>query len=150
METSQTRLSVKWHGSFDGSGIIRAPGFTSQVTLPTDFGGLNEGATPEDLLLAATASCYMITFGIVLDKAGIRYSNLNVNASMDTRTKPTPAIESVELSASITTDADPATLQTLSERAEKFCVIGRALNPSLKKTVNLSVLRESLQTAANT
>lgn len=148
MEISQTRLSVKWHGSFDGSGIIRAPGFTSQVTLPSDFGGLNEGATPEDLLLAAAASCYMITFGIVLDKAGIRYSNLIVNASMGTRIKPTPTVETIEFTASITTDADPATIHSLSERAEKFCVIGRALNPSLKKTVNLSVLRDSLQAAA--
>jgi peroxiredoxin-like protein len=134
---SKTSLSVRWHGSFDGSGIIRAPGFTSQVTLPKDFQGLGEGANPEDLLLSAAASCYLITLGIVLGKAGVAYKDLNVSAEMTTQVAPVPEIQEIRLFASLATDLPPAQLQTLSERAEKFCVIGRALNPAIRKHVSL-------------
>lgn len=135
---SQTTLSVRWQGGFDGSGIIRAPGFTSQVTLPKDFQGLGEGATPEDLLLAAVASCYLITLGIVLDKAGVPYKDLSVAAEMRTQVRPMPEIQEIHLAATVSTETDSAKLQEYSDRAEKFCVIGRALNPNMRKHVTLA------------
>lgn len=120
-----------------------APGFETGVTLPKDFGGLGEDATPEDLLLSALASCFLITFGIVLEKNQVAYETLRISAELKTAVDFPPRIKEVSLQPEIVSDADPALLRQLSERAEKMCLISQAVEGNLQKSVNLVVRRMS-------
>ena len=50
-------------------------------TAPSEFGGLEGRWTPEDLLLAAIASCYTTTFRALADYSKFTYSDLEVEVS---------------------------------------------------------------------
>lgn len=141
MNFTYAQVSAHWRGSFSGSGAVSAPGFETGVTLPKDFGGLGDGATPEDLLLSALASCFLITFGIVLDKNKVVYEALRISAELKTAIDFPPSIKEVALQPEIISDADPVLLRQLSERAEKMCLIAQAVDGNIAKSVNLIVRR---------
>lgn len=143
MNFTYAKVSGHWRGSFSGSGAVVASGFETGVTLPKDFGGLEEGATPEDLLLSALASCFLITFGIVLEKNQVPYEALRISAELKTATNFPPSIKEVALQPEIVSDADPALLHRLSEAAEKMCLIAKAVDGNVQKSVNLIVRRIS-------
>lgn len=141
MKYTHAEVTGHWRGSFAGSGVVTAPGFSSGVTLPKDFGGLGENATPEDLLLSALASCFLITYGIILEKNRVSYESLRISAELKTKVDFPPRIQEAALQPEIISDADPTLLKTLAERAEKMCLISQAVDGNVIKSVNLVVRR---------
>ncbi|EPX55569.1 hypothetical protein D187_009180 [Cystobacter fuscus DSM 2262] len=138
---SQTHIKARWKGGTGGSGFLQASeGFETRVTLPKDFQGLGEAATPENLLLSAVASCYLITFGIILDKAGIAYEGLELEGELRMDMGPRPSVQAIMLLPRIVSSASEETLRTLSERAEQFCPIGRTVAGNVAKSVRLTVV----------
>src|SRR4051812_46660969 len=103
-------VQVAWRGGFKGTGLVQNAGFETEVSLPKEFGGAAKGASPEDLLLSAVASCYLITFGIILEKAGITYQQLTMDAQLLTEVGPPAAIKEIVLNPHIVTDADDETI----------------------------------------
>jgi putative redox protein len=135
MTVSASKVKARWRGSFSGSGFVSAPGFETRVTLPQEFKGLGEDATPEDLLLSALASCYLITLGILLEKNDIAYESLGIVAEISTTTDLPPRIDKVHLKPEIVSDVAPATLLLQTDQALKFCLISRAIDGNVAKTV---------------
>jgi osmotically inducible protein OsmC len=99
----------------------------------------SEGATsPEELLAAAHASCYMMALSARLAKAGIADPNITVTAKVTFG--PTPAGGNAVLSSALTVraqapDGDAAKLKAVAEDAKENCPISKAL----KGNVELSV-----------
>lgn len=137
MAIHKSEVKGTWKGAFNGSGTIRAPGFITSISLPHEFKGLGEGATPEDLFLASVASCYLITFGIILGKAGVRYESLTMSAQLLTETDQPARIKEIVLEPEIKSDDDPATILRLSEKVKDFCVIGKAVATDIKTIIRL-------------
>ena len=137
------KVLSKWHGSFNGKGVVQAAEFATTVSLPIEFGGLGQGASPEDLFLSAIASCYIITLGIVLDKAGVKHHSLEVDGKLLTKTGPASSIEEILLNVSLTTDSPQATIESLAARVNDHCLIGKAIRADLKKTVRIVCLNKA-------
>ncbi|MDC0713623.1 OsmC family protein [Stigmatella sp. ncwal1] len=138
---SQTHIKVRWKGGAGGSGFLQAgEGLETRVTLPKDFQGLGEAATPENLLLGAVASCYLITFGIILDKARIAYEGLELEGELRMDMGPRPSVQEIVLLSRIVSNASEETLRGLSERAEQFCPIGRTIAGNVAKSIRLTVV----------
>jgi len=140
-----TTLSAKWSGGFTGRGTLEVRHLATSFGLPKEFLGSGTDTTPEDLLLAAVAGCFLVTFGIILEKAGVAYDSLTMNAELITEVGPPAAIREVVLRPKIVSAADPALIRRLADRVDDFCVIRRALNDSVRKTVHLEY--ENKQTA---
>ncbi len=146
--TSQAQVTAQWIGGLSGHGSVKGDDFSTGISLPTDFGGRNEGATPEDLLLSALASCYLITFGIILEKNNVSYSDLRITAMLETSTAFPPKVQTVYLNPMITTDADEAMIRGFAERAEAVCLISQAVAGNVIKKVSVKVLPEESETHA--
>jgi len=132
-----TTVTAKWKGGFAGRGTLQAPHLATSFGLPEEFHGAGTETTPEDLLLAAVAGCFLVTFGILLEKAGVAYESLTMNAELVTEIGPPAAIREVVLRPTIVSEADPALIRRLADRVEEFCVIRRALSDSIRKHVRL-------------
>lgn len=69
-----------WHGSWNGGGQIQTKSFETGLAVDSAMGGTGAGTNPDELLLSALASCYVITLGIGLDKEGIDYHHISIHS----------------------------------------------------------------------
>ena len=107
----------------------------SAISLPAEFGGRGENATPEDLFLAALASCYLATLGIILEKGKIPYESLTLDAELRTDVAVPATITEAILRPRIVSSHDRAALTAACHRAEQFCIVSRAVGTNVRKTV---------------
>jgi len=79
------RVTARW--SFGKSGLVQSDSAPNVIpfTAPPRFGGMEGRWTPEDLLLAAIASCYTATFCALAEYSKFRYVDLDVEARGDLR-----------------------------------------------------------------
>src|SRR4051812_30580649 len=75
-------VSVAWNGGKEGSGEVTAQhsGITSKLAVGKEFQGTGDGTNPEELLAAAVASCYTITFGIIAQNRKIPVADIKTEA----------------------------------------------------------------------
>jgi putative redox protein len=149
MSLHKGNIQVTWRGGFNGIGMVQNAEFETPVSLPKEFSGAGKGASPEDLFLSAAASCYLITFGIILDKAKVAYQSLTMDAQLLTEVGPPARIQEIILNPHIVSDVDDETIARLLGRIDGFCLISKAIDGSIKKTVNLkrtSINKPTFQT----
>ncbi|RYM06152.1 hypothetical protein EWH99_03430 [Sporolactobacillus sp. THM7-7] len=74
-------LKGEWKGSWDGTGLIRTKGIETDISVDTSMKGRSIGTNPDELLLSALASCYMITLGIRLEKEQLAYDHISIRTT---------------------------------------------------------------------
>src|SRR5437868_12786167 len=79
MENEQKfRVTAWWSSGKTGLAKCDSAPNAIHFTAPPGFGGLEGRWTPEDLLLAAIASCYTTTFRAIAEYSKLAYSDLGV------------------------------------------------------------------------
>lgn len=74
-------VSLKWRGyGRDGEGQAQLSQETVRYSAPESMGGKGVGTSPEDLLIAAVASCYSGTLFRIVDKEGLPIQDLSIRA----------------------------------------------------------------------
>lgn len=120
-----------------------------RVATPPEFGGVAPGVwSPEDLLVAATASCYAVTLVAVAERRGVPLHRLAVDAV------GTMALEEgrlcfvgIDLQVAVETDADAVEhVHSAALRAEHGCFVSAALSVPVR--VELEVAPAGLDRAA--
>lgn len=124
-------VELEWSGS-GRSGVGRAE--TANVVVayaaPESMGGCGVGASPEDLLVAAVASCYSATLFGVLRRAGLRAAGVRVSARGVVTGYPTATAFARLLVAPTIVGGDPARVQEYVEAARAArdrCFIGKTI-----------------------
>src|SRR5712691_7481684 len=112
----------------------RLPVLTSAA--PAEFGGPGDRWSPETLLVAAVADCFVLTFRGIAGKSQLAWTNLRCDAvgTLD-RVDGVTRFTEVALRArlEVPVDTDEAKVHRLLEKAEQSCLISN----SLKATVHL-------------
>ena len=136
--------TATWRGDLAGgrgdvstkSGVLNQAGTSWQER--TEGSGANGATSPEELLAAAHASCFMMAFAARLAKAGVADPSIRVTARVTFG--PKPGGGNAVLSSALTVraqapDGDAAKLTAVAEDAKENCPISKAL----KGNVALSV-----------
>ena len=104
---------------------------------PTEFDGPGDRWSPETLLVAAVAGCYLLTFRAVARASRVSWTWLrcHVSGTLESVDKA-PQFTDVELSVrlSIPPTMDQEQARRALEKAERLCLISR----SLKATTHLT------------
>ena len=113
-------------------------------TAPTKFGGLEGRWTPEELLLAAIAGCYTTTVRAIAGGAQFDFTDLQVEATGTVRKGESgynfsEIIVRPNLKIASFVDRDPAL--DLLRRAEKLCLVSRAIGTTLKFEPQIEVTK---------
>lgn len=97
---------------------------------PVEFDGPGDLWSPETLLVAAVADCFILSFRAVAGAARLDWTDLRVNATgkLDRVDRVTKFVH-FELEASLRVPAgvDAARAGRLLEKAEKYCLITNSL-----------------------
>ncbi len=126
-------LKAVWNGGRNSEGHIDAGGLKTVISIPQEMGGPGTGTNPDEMLLGAAATCYLITLAAMLERSGITPQELTLEsvATVDV-TNNVFTYERITHKPRIVlkadaTDAELAKTERLAHKAEQSCMISRAV-----------------------
>ncbi len=140
-------VSVQWAGGRDGNGTVTSKhsGTEIPIAVPPEFQGPGGGASPEELLTSAIASCYTITFGIIAANRKIPVSSIHVEAVGQVEQAGAQfTYKSVTVRPAITLDAAATDEQMklaeeMAHKADLYCIITNAVRGKVEIIVEPTV-----------
>lgn len=131
-------LKADWPGGRNSVGRIDAGNLKAEISIPPEMDGPGVGTNPDEMLLGAAATCYVITLAAMIERADLPLKEMSHDAEavVDVTNgiftykkiihKPT-----VVLKASAT-DKEHEKLKKLVEKAETSCMISRAIKGNVE------------------
>ncbi|MFF2482750.1 OsmC family protein [Paenibacillus sp. NPDC058071] len=126
-------LKAVWNGGRNSEGHIDAGGLKTNISIPQEMGGPGTGTNPDEMLLGAASTCYLITLAAMLERTNITPQELTLeseaivdvtnNVFTYERIVHKPRI----VLKSDATEAELRKAEVLVYKAEKSCMISRAL-----------------------
>jgi len=139
-------LQAAWTGGRNSVGTIDAGNLKTKISIPAEMDGPGVGTNPDEMLLGAAATCYVITLAAMIERAKLPLKEMSHDAEgiVDVTNgvftykkiihRPTVVL------LDTATEKDHKRLSRLVEKAEKSCMISRAIqgNVELELEPNLS------------
>lgn len=101
-----------------------------ETAAPAEFGGPGDAWSPEGLLVAAIADCFILTFRAVARAARLEWDELQVRCEGKLeRIDGVTAFTAFDLHAELTiaADVDPTQAEASLQRAERGCLVSNSL-----------------------
>lgn len=126
-------LQANWPGGRNSSGYIDAGELKTKISIPPEMDGPGIGTNPDEMLLGAAATCYVITLAAMIERASLPLNEISLTSEgivdvthgVSTYKK---IIHRPHIVLNITaTDNNYKKLSELIEKADKSCMISRAL-----------------------
>lgn len=74
-------LKADWPGNRNDIGTIQAQNLQTKISIPLEMDGPGEGTNPDEMLLGAATTCYIITLAAMLERSRIEKKSLIVESS---------------------------------------------------------------------
>jgi len=137
MQDFPHRYGVAAAATADGSVILQSEGLPSLPSAaPTQFGGPGDQWSPETLLVAAVADCFILTFRAIARASRLPWTSLDcqVDGTLDRVERVTRFTEfRVRASLRVPAGTNEEQARRILEKAEQGCLITN----SLKGTTHL-------------
>jgi len=147
-ETHLFSLESVWTGDSDGEGVLKTGAGELPYGVPPQFGGPEGRVNPEELLLAAVASCYSITLALLAERKRLplRRVELRLEGEVERQPGGTLRFAAIRIRPRVVlADADDAQLlaaEDSAHKAEQYCVISNAVRGKVQLTVEPEVVSE--------
>jgi peroxiredoxin-like protein len=133
-----------WKGGLDGVGHIEAQNLKTIVSLPKTFNGAGVGTNPEELLIGAAATCFLVTFAAILKRREIFPERIEIETEGTLSTENgfqfTHLVHRPRIFVTDGTQTD--TIKAVAHIAEKACVISAAIKGNIDVSVQPEVVTE--------
>lgn len=138
-------LKASWPGLRNDIGTIEAGNLVTKISIPPEMDGPGVGTNPDEMLLGAAATCYIITLAAMLERSHIEKEQLSmesegivdVTKGVFTYKKIIHRPEIV-LNANAT-DKDIQLAKKLAEKAESSCMISRAIKGNVEMELHATI-----------
>jgi len=142
-------ITVSWQGGRGGSGTFTADrsGASQTLGVPPEFQGTGVGTNPEELLSAAIASCYSITFGIIAENRKLPVVSVQTKATGHVAQNGanfvyTDIVIAPEIRlAADATDDQVKMAEDMAHKADLYCIITNAVRDKVKIEVTPTIVR---------
>lgn len=144
------RVTAWWTSGRTGLAKSDSAPNAIHFTAPAEFGGLEGRWTPEELLLASIASCFTTTLRAIAGAADFNFTDLQVEASGTIRKAESGySFNEIVLRPNlrIGSAAERDRALDLLRRAEKLCLVSRAIGTNLQFEPQLEVTNPPVATA---
>lgn len=126
-------LKANWPGGRNDVGTIDAGQLKTKVSIPPEMEGPGIGTNPDEMLLGAAATCYIITLAAMMERSGLAKEGLEmesigiVDVTNGIITYKKIIHKPCIVLQSDATEKDVARAKRIAERAESACMISRAI-----------------------
>lgn len=131
-------LKADWPGGRNDIGTIDAGQLKTEVSIPPEMDGPGIGTNPDEMLLGAAATCYIITLAAMMERSRIEKVALTMNSiGIVDVTNGVITYKKIIHKPHIilpenTTKKEIDRVQRLAEKAESSCMISRALKGNVE------------------
>ena len=132
------KLHAHWPGGRNDSGIIESGNLHTKISIPKEMDGPGIGTNPDEMLLGAAATCYIITLAAMLERGSIDKESLTMEseAIVDVTNGVFTYKKIIHKPKLLLTErADEKALEKarrLCEKAESSCMISRAIKGNVE------------------
>lgn len=74
------RLTAVWNGGRNSVGRIESGQLKTEISIPEPMGGPGVGTNPDEMLLGAASTCYIITLAAMLERSSIAVESLTLDS----------------------------------------------------------------------
>ncbi|WP_156290178.1 OsmC family protein [Oceanobacillus salinisoli] len=131
-------LKADWPGGRNSEGYIEAGNLKTKISIPPEMDGPGIGTNPDEMLLGAAATCYIITLAAMIERAKLPLDKMSLESEgiVDVTKgvftyKKIIHRPAVSLMANAT-EAEHKKLKKLVEKAEKSCMISRVIQGNVE------------------
>lgn len=142
-------MDLTWSEGRNGTGNIKASNLQTQISIPREMNGPGIGTNPDEMLLGAAATCYLITLAALLERSEINVAELSMEAhgfvSVENgvftyeKIVHRPIITVQEL-----TEQLEKRMIRLAQKAEQTCMISKALKGNVVIECDVQILEASI------
>jgi len=143
-------LKAVWNGGRNSEGHIESGGLKTIVSIPKEMGGPGTGTNPDEMLLGAAATCYLITLAAMLERAHIVPQDLTLEseAIVDVTNNVFTYERIVHIPLIVlqsdATEAELSKAERLAHMAEESCMISRAVAGNVSIETRPIIVKEGL------
>lgn len=135
-------MQLEWNGGRNDVGTLQAERLHTQISIPPEMDGPGIGTNPDEMLLGASATCYLITLAAMLERASILATlKMNSEGIVDVTNGVFTYVaikHNVTIHLTEDTEANKKHAERLANKAEHTCMISKALkgNVAIHLTIN--------------
>jgi peroxiredoxin-like protein len=138
-------LKANWPGGRNDVGEIAAGHLVTKVSIPPEMDGPGVGTNPDEMLLGAAATCYIITLAAMMERSKLEKISLtmesdgivDVTNGVITYKKIIHRPRVVLMADASKRDVQLA--QKLAEKAESSCMISRAIQGNVEVELDATI-----------
>ncbi|SEJ15543.1 peroxiredoxin, SACOL1771 subfamily [Bhargavaea ginsengi] len=141
------KLKADWPGLRNDVGVIESGNLKTKISIPPEMDGPGVGTNPDEMLLGAAATCYIITLAAMLERSGIDKESLTMDseATVDVTNGVFTykrIVHKPRLVLAAGTDEKKISFaRRITEKAETSCMISRAIKGNVEIGLEAKVLR---------
>jgi peroxiredoxin-like protein len=130
-------LQADWPGGRNEVGTIESGQLKTEISIPPEMDGPGVGTNPDEMLLGAAATCYIITLAAMLERSGIHQKALTMEseAIVDVTNGVFTYEKIIHKPHVIITPelaAQKEKINRLIKKAETSCMISRAIQGNVE------------------
>ncbi|WP_172194773.1 OsmC family protein [Saccharibacillus qingshengii] len=139
------RLKADWNGGRGGTGRIESGQLKTEISIPEPMDGPGVGTNPDEMLLGAASTCYIITLAAMLERASIEVESLTldsegiVDVTNNVFTYKSITHRPLLVLAGSQKEEVLAQAERLAYKAESSCMITRALEGNVEVSAEPTV-----------
>jgi peroxiredoxin-like protein len=143
-------LKANWPGLRNDVGEIKAGNLQTKISIPAEMNGPGVGTNPDEMLLGAAATCYIITLAAMLERSKLEKKQLTLESEgiVDVTNGVITYKKIIHRPKIVlhrdATAKDIRRAQRLAEKAESSCMISRAIkgNVEIELVTDIQVASE--------
>ncbi|MGE7780073.1 OsmC family protein [Peribacillus sp. NPDC097264] len=134
-------LRANWPGGRNGTGTIQAGNLQTEISVPPEMDGPGIGTNPDEMLLGAASTCYIITLAAILERSHIEKASLTMEseAFVDVTNGVFTYKKIIHRPSLVltdeATDKDLEKARKLVDKSEASCMISRAIKGNVEVEV---------------
>lgn len=137
-------LHTQWNGGRNAVGELQADRLTTKISIPPEMDGPGIGTNPDEMLLGAAATCYIISLAAMLERTKIDASLKMKSEGIVDVTNGVftyeQIIHHVTITLKNTSDNNQKMAERLAIKAESTCMISKALKGNVTIHLHVTIL----------
>lgn len=138
-------LKAHWPGLRNDVGEIEAKNLKTKVSIPSEMDGTGIGTNPDEMLLGAAATCYIITLAAMMQRSGLEKENLTMEseAIVDVTNGILTFKKIIHRPHIIlkqnASEKEFTLAERLAKKAETSCMISRAIQGNVEMELQIKI-----------